>query len=108
MKMIDEKTFWAMKTMLNGGAKGTEVAEYFGFSVQTVCLVNKSSDLDEYHQKKAEKKAKQKKESEPVKTEVNRMVTIQGSHYIMEELRKQNELLTLISNKLAFIVEQLA
>jgi len=39
--------------------------------------------------------------------EYRQNVTIQATHYMMEELRKTNELLTLISNKLAFIVEEL-
>lgn len=35
-------------------------------------------------------------------------VTIVANHYMAEELRKQTELLKLISNKLAYIVEQLS
>ena len=44
---------------------------------------------------------------ETVKVVHEQSVTIQATHYMMEELRRTNELLTLISNKLAFVVDQL-
>jgi hypothetical protein len=34
-------------------------------------------------------------------------VTVIANHYMAEQLQKQTELLTLISNKLAFIVDEL-
>ena len=34
-------------------------------------------------------------------------VTIQATHYMMQEMKKTNELLELISRKLTFIVDQL-
>lgn len=43
---------------------------------------------------------------EPVKSVVH-TVQVQATHYMMEELKEMNKALTLISNKLTFIVEQL-
>ena len=40
--------------------------------------------------------------------EHHQTVTIQATHYMMEEMKKTNELLTLLNAKLAFIVEELA
>ena len=45
----------------------------------------------------------------PVKViEHRQTVMVQATHYMMEELKQQNELLKLISNKLSFIVDQLS
>lgn len=54
-------------------------------------------------------KPQEKPQEKPVPqvVEYRQNVTIQATHYMMEELRKTNELLTLISNKLAFIVDEL-
>lgn len=52
-----------------------------------------------------ERSEKQEQPSQVVEYRQN--VTIQATHYMMEEMRKTNELLTFISNKLAFIVEEL-
>lgn len=48
--------------------------------------------------------------SQPVQPQViehRQTVTVQATHFMMEEMRQQNELLKAISNKLAYIVEQL-
>lgn len=39
--------------------------------------------------------------------EIRQTVTVQATHYMMQELQRTNELLALISNKLAFIVDEL-
>lgn len=39
--------------------------------------------------------------------EYRQTVTVQATHYMMQEMRKTNELLDLISRKLTFIVDQL-
>ena len=64
---------------------------------------------------RAEKEAEQKTaEKEKAKgegvsvVEHRQTVTIQATHYMMEEMKKTNELLTAISSKLAFIVESLS
>jgi len=51
--------------------------------------------------------APEEKKPEPQVVEHRQVVTVQATHYMMEEMKKTNELLTLISNKLAFIVDEL-
>lgn len=48
-----------------------------------------------------------KEEPEEKVVEHQHNVTLVANNYLMEEIKKQNELLTLISNKLAFIVDEL-
>lgn len=70
---------------------------------------------EEQARKEAEESAKQEespKEEQKAEPQVQvvehrQTVTIQATHYMMEEMKKTNELLTLISNKLAFIVDEL-
>lgn len=52
-------------------------------------------------------KEEQNKDQQTQIVEHRQTVTIQATHYMMEEMRKTNELLALISNKLAFIVDEL-
>jgi len=53
--------------------------------------------------------AKEKATGEEVSVVEHRQtITIQATHYMMEEMKKTNELLTAISSKLAFIVESLS
>ena len=46
--------------------------------------------------------------AQPQVVEHRQTVTIQATHYMMQEMKKTNELLELISRKLAFIVDQLS
>ena len=45
--------------------------------------------------------------TQPQVVEHRQSVTIQATHYMMQEMKKTNELLELISRKLTFIVDQL-
>ena len=45
---------------------------------------------------------------QPQVVEHRQTVTIQATHYMMQEMKKTNELLELISRKMAFIVDQLS
>ena len=125
---ITEATFKAVKIMLAGGASCVEIAQYLKLGETAVYRIKKAEDWDEYRNILAaiaiNKKEKCKAEKEPkpetiiipkppeVKQEQTvvehrQTVTIQATHYMMEELKKQNELLAIISNKLAFIVDEL-
>ena len=128
-KMTESK-FNAIKLLLNGGASYDECARYLHCSTGVVWRVKAAETWEEYLQANAaraiaekKKKEQEQKGEQPVKEpakqeeaaqpaaqprQVVQTVTIQATHYMMEEMRKQNELLTLISNKLAYIVEQLA
>ena len=124
--------FNAVKILLNGGASRKEAAEYMNISKGTVDRIAISETFEEYrqlvnayHYKKkaeAEKKAKEKAEKaeqaeatqdtvQPAQQEQPKQivhnVTVQATHYMMQEMQKTNELLKFISNKLGFIVDEL-
>ena len=127
---VTESKFNAIKLLLKGGATLDECAKYMDVSSSTVSIIKKSDTYEEYKQncymtssayrnkmaaiKAKEEKAKEeqaKEEAAPVEpvTKVihEQSVTIQATHYMMEEMKKTNELLKLISSKLAFIVDEL-
>lgn len=116
---VTERLFKAIKIMLDAGTPQKEVAEYMNTSTTTVNRINQCEDYEEYRtvvsgiqiamKKKAqEKKAQENAEGQPVQIVEHRQnVTIQATHYMMTEMQKTNELLTAISAKLAFIVDEL-
>ena len=125
-KKVTKSKFEAVKILLQGGASVKEIGKYLDLSDNTIYVIKTCEKYEDYEQYVAEKIAKsqaaraikqkkaqeeqkvEKKEDPPVQVVEHRQsVTIQATHYMMEELKKQNELLTLISNKLTFIVEQL-
>ena len=77
----------------------------------------KMAAIEAAKQKEEKKKAKEEDEKvvpvvEPQETktqvvEHRQTIQITATHYMMEELKKANELLTLLSNKLAFVVDEL-
>lgn len=123
---VTAKQFAAIKMLLRGGATQAEAAEYLNISPGTVFRVGKAETFEEYQQivtektlaqkrvaavkaKEAEKETAAKEEEKPreVIKEIHTNVTIQATHYMMEELRTANKLLGQISAKLAYIVEDL-
>lgn len=115
--------FMAIKTLLKGGASQKEAAEYMQVSTATTSLVARAETFEEYLHNQAERQLnrkqvaaikiketeKEKAEEKPVPQviEHRQTVTIQATHYMMQELQKMNETLSLISRKLAFIVDDL-
>ena len=60
-------------------------------------------------QQSPELQAPQSQSPQPTQViEHRQTVTVQATHYMMQEMKKTNELLELISRKLAFIVDQLS
>ena len=120
-KQMNEKTYNCVKIMLRGGAPFKEIEEYLGVSKATIGRIKASESWPDYKQamaamavkyrEKKEEKPEQQQgqtpEPEPQVIEHRQTITIQATHYMMEELRRNNELLTQISAKLAFIVEEL-
>ena len=122
---VTQSIFNAVKTLIKGGASNKECAEYMQLSLTAVSMIRNSENLDEYRanmiyisdnarqKRKKATEAKPEEKPEPPKDDVPHVVehrqnvTIQATHYMEQELRKTNELLTSISNKLAFIVEEL-
>ena len=134
-KMTD-KLFRAVKIMIAGGATSTEISEYFNISLSSISRVRQAETFQEYRVMQAATYGKRKpaktqdapKQSEvvipaapqnppmqqpapaqqPQVVEHRQTVTIQATHYMMQEMKKTNELLELISRKMAFIVDQLS
>ncbi len=134
---LTESKFKAIKILLKSGASVKEVMEYMEISEGVVYGVRAVDTFEEYKDERARKdlerkqvaaiKAKEAKakeaaalvgavpaatlvpENKPVEVvkEVRQSVTIQATHYMEEQQRKTNELLTAISAKLAFIVDEL-
>jgi transposase-like protein len=121
-KMTESK-FRAVKLLLKGGASVKEAAEYMQMSTATVYIINTAENFEEYtairvardskraaaiKAKKDEQKPAPETASEPVKQVMNpTVIKVEATHYMMTELQKTNELLTAISAKLAFIVDEL-
>lgn len=127
---LTEGKFKAIKILLAGGATYEEAAEYMQVGTSCVYKVRTAETWQDYLQANAaraiadkQKRAKEaaakvgavpattlaKEEPKPVEVvkEVRQTVTIQATHYMMEEMKRTNELLTCISAKLAFIVDEL-
>lgn len=113
--MISENTFNAVKAMLAGGTTVKAACQYLQISNSLGYRISTSGSWEEYQQKVADlmdkqrenrgkKRAANTKEEQPVKNQ--QIVTVPWA--MMQEIQKTNELLTLISKKLAFIVEQLS
>ena len=124
---ITKEIYECAKTLFKGGATTQEVANYLKIGISTAGRIKKSETLEEYKQiqalmvanwkgnkkKKAEQKADPKPEQKPeTKPEEKPQTFNVSGQYTMnrmtELLKEQNEMLKIISNKLAFIVEQLA
>lgn len=117
-KKITTGIFAAIKRLQADGATTKEVEEYFNLSNSTICRVFRSETYEEYIDETAARasamRANFAKKNDPVpqpQQEVihkhEQSVTVIANHYMAEQLQKQTELLTLISNKLAFIVDEL-
>jgi len=134
---LTEGQFKAIKTLLRGGATQKEAAEYMQVSTNTAFWVSKAETFEEYQHMNAERHLEQKRVSamkakqeaaqkvaaevgakpasklaqhtpaNPQVVEYRQNVTIQATHYMMQKLEETNSLLKLISNKLAFIVDEL-
>lgn len=114
-RKVTSKVFDCAKTLLAGGATLKECADYLQISDVTVGRIKKAQTLEEYKQlvdsAKASVKKDVPKQTEPVESASVQKVDGFESYRInrlIALLSEQNELLKLISNKLGFIVEQLA
>lgn len=120
---VTKGIFDAAKLLMENGANNTEVSKYLKVSADVVAMIRKSETYEEYQQfmyeysqklknRAAAIKAKEPAKEEPktpeeVIKEIRSTITIQATHYMEEQLRKTNELLTGISAKLAAIIDDL-
>jgi len=117
-KKMDKNTFDLVKMLVASGATNTTIASHLGLSAVTVSRIRGAESLDAYVAKVTDSNAKSKAKRAPAPAcdiapapapipRTDAPTSYQTGRMI-ELLSKQNELLTLISNKLAYIVEQLA
>ena len=129
---VTEKIYSACKTLFESGATIQEVSDFFKLSKNTALYIKNSDTLEDYrHRMVAVKMEYEKRKHDKKLAEVKKVAQEVGAipasdvkppqmsditkhtviamptHWTMTELQKTNELLTQISNKLAFIVEQL-
>ena len=106
---ITKESYDNIKAMLKAKMTITRIANILDVAPCTVSRVAKSNSMEEYFQTRREKSNARKKNEEPAKAvqDPTHTVVVQASHYMLEEQKKTNELLTLISNKLAVIISDL-
>lgn len=111
-KVTDGK-FKAIKAMLNTGISRQEVCNVSGLCKTTVRYIDQCESLDAY-KKFISDRAKETYHRKNVKADIKPFELDTparasfSDHRIYEALREQNELLKLISAKMAYIVEQLS
>ena len=112
---IDEKTFELVKILTAGGASIEKIAQHLGISQQSISRCRKAEKYADYRAlttaegKAADARRKARKAPEPAPEPVKPQVVYhQTDNYTTQLLKEQNEVLKLISAKLAFIVEQLS
>ena len=121
---ITKGIFDAAKLLIENGANNTEVAKYLKVSNDVVAMFRKSETYEEYQtlmyeyslklrQRAAAIKAKEEPKPETPQTpppqivEHRQTVTVQATWQMTQEMKQTNELLKQISNKLAYIVDEL-
>ena len=130
---VTESTFNAVKIMLNGGATCVEIAEYLKLGHTAVYRIKSAQSWEEYKnilaaiaidqkqrdskkkENKVENKVDEKTEEKPDQPDPGQkakaetpLATNYQINRMVEEMKLMNEHLKLISNKIAFIVDQLA
>ena len=122
---VTQGIFDAVKICLESGNSIEQTAKFMKLSWDVVAMIRDAETLMDYkaamyakyenrRKKNAaikaaqEKKTEQETKPEPVKPVMNpTVIKVEATHYMMTELQKTNELLTAISAKLAFIVDEL-
>ena len=106
----------AIRALLESGAQVEEIAKMMEVAPSTVLIVKKEKSFADcinalnanMYLARAAKKEKNEQKQQILQREAEKpSVTLLANHYLMEEMRKQTELLKTISAKLAFIVDEL-
>ena len=103
---VDKTIFDAVKAMTSGGSSVADCQRFTWLAHATISRIRAVETFEQYVATPVHKE-KKKVEEQPQTVEHRQTVVVQASHYMLEEQKKTNELLTFISNKLAFIVDEL-
>ncbi len=125
--VVTKEIFECAKILFKSGAKNQEVCRYLKLAPCTVTRIKQAETLEEYkqiqaaavanwkgNQKKKEANETPKPETDEVQRKpenakpTNNLAGQYQMNRIIDLLREQNEIMKLLSNKLAFIVEQLS
>lgn len=107
---ITPEVFDEIKIMLKYGMTQREVGKRVGVCENTIYFVNRAENYTEYQKYRHDRQIKKEKREGPDEGKViehKYNVTIQATHYMEQQQKRTNELLEIISNKLAFIVDEL-
>lgn len=127
---VDQKMFDTVKLLLENGATGPEIEKFMKISSWTVSTIRNAESFTEYKNimaaralAKKEKREKEAKKTAAVAKDVpaeekpdttapqvvehRQTVAVQTTFYVSQKLDKLCELLTTISAKLAFVVDEL-
>ena len=102
---VTSEVFNMVKIMLKGGATIAQISEICHISNWSINYIKKAESLEDYF--RISKRQSRKAEEPENATADRQTIVVQASHYMLEEQKRTNELLTAISNKLAFIVTEL-
>jgi hypothetical protein len=117
--MLTFQRYKAIRILIESGEADDVIAKTFGCKKETVLLIKRCKTYDDYKHEmsvikarvKAENQKKKNQDAAPAPAASTGMnigqIKIEATHYMMEELKRNNELLTLISNKLTAIMEEL-
>lgn len=123
VRKVTEKVFEMVKVLQKGGMSAVATAESLNLGRSTVGFIRKANTFDEYNNtiienhkrkmakrnavKKVEEEVKPVEKEQPKVVEHHQTISLVANQYLMEQLCKQTELLTLINNKLTLIAEDL-
>lgn len=119
-KNISMTKYNAIRMLIDSGASMDEITEMMRIAKSTVMAAQKAKNYRDFidtvnsntfiaiASQKKKKEQNEQNEQQILQREAEKpSVTLLANHYLMEEIRKQTELLKTISAKLAFIVDEL-
>lgn len=114
--LVTPSIFKAVKILIDAGETYKKIADYMKLSVATIGRINQSETYEEYQTlvteiSRAATRAVNAKKAAEAKPEApqpqSSSTVVQVPYYVVQKLDKIIDLLTAISNKAAFIVEDL-
>lgn len=105
---ITESVFTGIKFMLRGGATVNDIRGSYPVSMDTIRRIRKVNTFAEYLENQRKSAQRNEPENvEPLKQQGGTLSAGYQMNRIYEALKEQNEILRLLSNKVAFIVDEL-